>query len=160
MNKHREAIDALRPFAEIFQDIHQVAQSISCSVDGDMTFKLEIKGRDLKEAARVINDWESKHTNPKSDVRPRCRTCGTHNYYENLTFGRCPFCEEEMRHFLMFSDIEKIGVRKKKGEKKVVDKRKEMAEMLRGLGDKELESFLKGVPRDNAVMYRELLRKY
>ncbi len=166
MNKHTEAIIALKPFASLLTNIEDLAKSCSSSLSPeDTTFTISIKLSDLNEASRVLSEWNKKHSfQSPLKKRIRCKTCGDLNYYENLQDGRCSFCFQELEIYLKFSDIEEVKEKGKKKKKAIEGKTDSIYEQLvrkmRALDDDELEEFIQSVPPHDAVVYRKLLLKY
>lgn len=166
MNKHTEAIQALQPFAALLSDIEDLAKSCSVSSQEEATFLIPFKLSDLIEASRVTKEWEDKQANPKIKTRIRCKTCGVLNYYQNLIEDRCPTCDDEMRIYLSFGEVEVVKEKKTRGKKKGNGKTKErsiyekIVKEMRAMGADELEGFLRSVPKKDSIFYRELLRKY
>ncbi len=160
MNKHTEAIEALRSLSPSF-----LFESLKKSSSLDTTpLILNTTFGALREAQRILEEWDEKIMNPPYIKRLRCKTCGIPTYYENLNGDeRCPACEDEMRIYLATAvedeeerEEEKKETRKRERSNKAM---RSLAFQITALPSNERLVFMSSLSPIDKVLVKSIIKK-
>lgn len=158
-SKHREAIEALEPFVNAIKTCQENIEV----ADPDMPVRITVLVSELKEADSVVSSWYHKQNHPKLRQRIRCKTCRVPNYYENLNpEGRCSFCEQALRDYVLNELSEERQEERKveKQKKKNDSDLNHIAEEIRKLNDNEINQLLAGLNSSDAQFVRGILKSH